>query len=101
MFKLIPDPLFTATVLIPNGDAPIPLKLKFIRKSKEDIAAWIEAAATRSDPDSLAEIIDGWVDVDTPYTVSALEDLLGNYSGAGMAIFKGYLNALSEAARKN
>jgi hypothetical protein len=101
MFKLIPDPVFTATVLIPNGDAPIPLKLKFIRKSKEDIAEWIEAAANRSDPDSLAEIIDGWVDVDAAYTTDRLKDLLSNYSGAGMAIFKGYLNGLSEAARKN
>ena len=101
MFKLVPDPLFTATVLIPNGDAPIPLKLKFIRKSKEDIAEWIEAAANRSDPDSLAEIIDGLVDVDAAYTIDRLKDLLSNYSGAGMAIFKGYLNALSEAARKN
>jgi hypothetical protein len=101
MFKLIPDPIFTATVLIPNGDEPIPLKLKFIRKGKEDVSSWIEAAAARSDTDSLTEIIDGWIDVDTPYTVSALEKMLNNYSGAGMAMFKGYLNALSEAARKN
>jgi hypothetical protein len=101
MFKLIPDQLFTATVLIPNGDAPLPLKLKFIRKSKEDVNAWIAAVDGRPIQDSLTEVINGWIDVDTPYTASALVDLLENYTGAGAAILKGYYIALSEAARKN
>lgn len=100
-FKLKPDATFTATVLIPNGDQPLPLKLKFRRKRKEDVAAWIESAAGRADTDTLGEVIDGWIEVDTPYSAEALAELLAAYSGAGMAIFGGYLRALSEAERKN
>lgn len=100
-FKLKPDATFTATVMIPNGDTPLPLKLKFRRKRKEDVAAWIESAAGRADADTLGEVIDGWTDVDTPYSSDALTEMLSAYSGAGMAIFGGYLRALSEAERKN
>lgn len=101
MFKLKPDATFLATVRIPNGDQPLPLKLKFRRKRKEEIAAWIESAAAKTDPDSLGEIIETWIDVDTDYSAEALAELLSAYSGAGMAIFAGYLRAVSEAERKN
>jgi hypothetical protein len=100
-FKLKPDATFTATVPIPNGDAPLPLKLRFKRKRKEDVAAWIASAADRPDPETLGEVIDGWIEVDTPYSAEALAELLAAYSGAGVAIFGGYLRALSEAERKN
>lgn len=101
MFKLKPDATFIATVQIPNGDAPLPLKLRFRRKRKDEVAAWIESAAGRADADTLGEIVDGWIEVDTAYSAEALAELLTNYSGAGMAIFSGYLRALSEAERKN
>lgn len=101
MFKLKPDATFTATVPIPNGDAPLPLKLRFRRKGKKDLAAWIEGSAGRDDADTLGEIIDGWMEADAPYSAEALRDMLDAYSGAGMAIFSGYLRALSEAERKN
>lgn len=101
MFKLKPDATFTATVMIPNGDAPLPLKLRFKRKSKEGVAAWYGSAQTQDDLTTLGEIIDGWIDVDTPYSSEALAELLANYTGASMAILGGYLRALSEAERKN
>ena len=41
-FKLKPDATFPATVLIPNGDAPLPLKLKFRRKRKGIVQHRIE-----------------------------------------------------------
>lgn len=101
MFKLKPEATFTATVSIPNGDAPLPLKLIFRRKSKEDLAAWIDSVPTKKDPESLGEIIEGWTDVDTPFSAEAFSALLSAYTGAGMAIFSGYLRALTEAERKN
>ena len=101
MFKLKPDATFTATVKIPNGDTPLLLKLVFRRKSKEDVSAWIDSVPTKSDPESLKEIIETWTDVDAPYSEDALKELLSAYTGAGMAIFNGYLKALTEAERKN
>lgn len=100
-FKLKPDATFVATVQIPNGDTPLPLKLRFKRKSKSDLAAWVESAAGRNDKDSIGEIIDGWEDVDADYSAAALAELLESYSGAAMAIFSGYLQAHSRAERKN
>lgn len=101
MFKLKPDATFPATIKIPNGDSPLPLKLVFRRKSKEELAAWIDSVPTKTDPESLGEIVDGWTDVDTPFTAESFRELLNAYSGAGMAIFTGYLKALTEAERKN
>ena len=101
MFKLTPPATFPATVRIPNGDEPIPLTLVFRRKSKADLAAWIDSTASRNDPDSLGEIIADWKNVETAYSSDALTEVLSAYSGAGLAIFTGYLKALSEAERKN
>ena len=101
MFKLKPDATFTATIKVPNGDAPLPLKLVFRRKSKEDLATWIDGVAKKSDHESLGEIVDGWVEVDAPFSAEAFAELLSAYTGAGMAIFTGYLKALTEAERKN
>lgn len=101
MFKLTPPATFVATVKIPNGDAPLPLTLVFRRKDKAALVTWIESTSTRADPDALGEVIADWKDVDAPYGEAALTQLLAAYSGAGMAIFSGYLRALSEAERKN
>lgn len=100
-FKLKPDATFTATVKIPNGDAPLPLTLRYRRKSKDDVAAWVDASAGRAEIDTLVDVVDGWIDVDAAFSREALAELLSNYSGAGMAIWRGYLRALSEAERKN
>lgn len=101
MFKLTPPATFPATVKIPNGDEPLPLTLVFRRKSKAELVAWIESTATRPDPDSLGEIVADWKNVDAPFSPETLSELLAAYSGAGLAIFSGYLKALSEAERKN
>lgn len=100
-FKLRPDATFMATVQIPNGDAPLPLRLRFTRKGKSELSVWMAGSQGRDDAATLAEIIDGWEDVDAAYSAAALAELLESYSGAGMAIFGGYLRALSEAERKN
>lgn len=100
-FKLKPDATFTATVLVPNGDAPLPLKLRYRRKGKAEVATWFEASAGRDEIDTLDEVVDGWIDVDAAFSREALAELLAAYSGAGMAIWRGYLRALSEAERKN
>ena len=101
MFKLKPDATFVATVKIPNGDTPLPLTLIFRRKSKEALAGWIDSVPGKDDLESLGEIVEGWKDVDAPFSPEAFAEMLSAYTGAGMAIFTGYLKALSEAERKN
>lgn len=101
MFKTTPDATFIKTVYIPNGDESLPLKLRFKRKNKPDLGAWTEAAKIKPDTESLGEVIDGWIDVDKPYSTDELTSLLLAYPGAGLAIYLGYLNGHMQAERKN
>lgn len=101
MFKLTPDATFPFTAVIPNGTAPLPIKLKGRRKSREDLAAFMGSARERSDTELLADAVAGWEDVDADFSTEALGQLLTNYAGASLAIFTAYIKAHSEAERKN
>ena len=101
MFKLIPDATFPATVLIPNGDAPLRLKVVFKRKSKEDLGEFTLRAATLDDLPLCEEILAGWEDVDEGYSRDALEKLLKAYAGGALAIYSRYLESHARAERKN
>jgi hypothetical protein len=101
MFKLTPDATFPATVQIPNGDAPLPLKVVFKRKNKTDLTEFTVRAATLNDIDLCTEIIAGWEDVEEGYSRDALEKLLSAYSGAALAIYMRYLDSHARAERKN
>jgi hypothetical protein len=101
MFKLTPDATFPATVQIPNGDAPLPLKVVFKRKSKTDLTEFTVRAATLDDLELCSEILSGWEDVEEGYSRDALEKLLTAYSGAALAIYMRYLDSHARAERKN
>lgn len=101
MFKLDPDATFPCTILIPNGDAPLPLKLTLRRKSRTDLQEFIARAKTVADRALVGEIVDGWQDVDRDFTPAALDDLIERYSGAALAIYTGYLDGHTRAERKN
>ena len=101
MFKLKPDATFVATIDIPNGDMPLPLKVEFRRKRAAEIQEWIEASKTIKGVDALLEIVVGWKDVDSEYSPAAFAELLQAYPGSELAIYLGFLRALSGAERKN
>jgi len=101
MFKLTPDATFPATVHIPNGDAPLPLKVVFKRKSKDALIEFTARAATLDDLELCTEILEGWEDVEEGYSRDALEKLLKAYSGAALAIYMRYLDSHARAERKN
>lgn len=100
-FKLIPEATFTATVQIPNGDAALPLKCEFKRKSKTELVAFVNQAGDMDDVALCEAVLSGWHDVDRAYSRDALVDLLEAYAGAPMAIYMRYLEAHSRAERKN
>lgn len=100
-FKLKPDATFTATVRIPNGDEPLPLKMTFNRKSRSGLAALIEGARDVNDVDLIMDIAAGWSEVDAPFSRDAVTELLEAYSGAALAIYGRYIEAHARAERKN
>ncbi|USE78906.1 phage tail assembly chaperone [Cupriavidus gilardii] len=116
MFKINPNPTFTATVTIPvPGGKPEKLKLTFRHKSRDqakdyfdriakEAAEAIESGKTDDvarERRALEEIVAGWEDVDQPFSGDALEQLLQNYHGAATAILDTFTTELNLARRGN
>ncbi len=110
MFKLQPNPTFSAKVEIPvpGADAPATLPLVFRHKGRKAAQAWVESAPGRQDIDFLMEIVADWgaevVGEDgqpQAFSREAFDRLLDEYPASGQAIFNAYLRELGEARRGN
>lgn len=109
MFKLNPSPTFTAQVPIsvPGLPEPLELAVTFRHKNKAALQKWMSEAGGKEDAALLHEVVEGWTGlqddagVDVPYSLTALTDLLNNYSAAHGELFRAYLRELTEAKRKN
>lgn len=109
MFRLNPDPTFTARVplSVPGVEKPLLVAFVFKHKTKAGVEAWLTGMVGKADVDALHEVIAGWSDVvDTageqvPYSHTALHDLLQNYPAAKGEIFEAYLGELTKAKAKN
>lgn len=109
MFKLNPKPTFTAPVAlsVPGMSEPLEVTFTFRHQNKTALAKWVAEAATEDSPDALHKVIASWSGIksddgaDSPYSLTALSDLLENYSTAQGEIFRAYLKELTEAKRKN
>jgi hypothetical protein len=109
MFKIAPNPTFTADVPIPvPGGSTAKLKLVFKHKTREEIREYFarvgggtDTDAAESDADVLLEILAGWEDVDADFSRDALNLLLENYPAAPRAIFDTYLAELTGQRRGN
>lgn len=109
MFKIAPNPTFTADVKVsvPGQDAPAVLTLTFRHMGRKALKAWIEGAAARQDAEFLDEAIESWRGFENAagdplaYSREALAELLDAYPAAGGEIFDAYLRALTRAREKN
>lgn len=100
-FKLKPDATFVKTVQIPNGDFPLPLKVRYKRKGRTELVDFTTRAPQLDDRDMVLEIVDGFEYTDFDFTRDALGEMFENYPGAALAIYVGYLDGLQRAERKN
>ena len=102
MFKLQPDPTFTATADVPvAGQGTKPLTLEFKYHDRDALAKFFEALPGRKDDEILAEIVVGWKDADAEYSADSLAKLLKNFPGAAGAIVRKFLEEASGARVKN
>jgi hypothetical protein len=109
MFKLVPDPQFDATVelTVPGADSKAPVVFTFARKGRAALKAWTDSATGRNDLEVLCDVVVGWRGVfddkgaEVPFSREALAQLLDAYPASGAEVFRGYLQAHFEAARKN
>lgn len=110
MFKINPNPTFTADVLLTvHGSAePAKLCVTFKHKGRKALADWIglpkkmaDAGTPVKDADYLGEVIEDWDGVDAPYSIESLDALLDAYQPAGMELYEAYIRALTESRAKN
>lgn len=109
MFKIIPNPVFSASVplTVPGQDASGVIEIEFRHKGRKELAAWIDAVKGKQDAELLAEVINGWSGVqdkdgaEAAYTPALLAQLLDTYPPAGGELFSAYLKALTESRVKN
>lgn len=109
MFKLNPAPTFVAPVplSVPGLPEPVNVTVTYRYKNKAALSAWLNAMTGKDNVALLHEVIDGWAGIsdaagaDVPYSLTALTDLLANYSAAHNELFHAYLRELTEAKTKN
>lgn len=107
MFKLQPNPTFTANVDISTPTSTAPLKLEFKHLGKEGLKKLNESATTRPDIETLSEIIVSWFDVfdnegnQIAYSADALAQLIDAYPAAPFEIYRAYINAAAGSRVKN
>lgn len=113
MIRLSPQPTFETTVglSVPGVEALAPVQFTFVHLGKREMAEWMArdqgGDKRRTDPEMLGDIVRGWAGVldeageQVPFTPAAFAQLLNAYPLAAGEIMKGYVDAYSEAARKN
>ncbi|MES2909883.1 MAG: phage tail assembly chaperone [Pseudomonadota bacterium] len=108
MFKLVPSPTFAAEVplSVPGVSQPLNVLVTFKHQNRDALKAWVFSAPQKDDVELLGGVIVTWSGVvdeagqPVPYNLSALSDLLANYSPSRSELFHAYLNELTEAKKK-
>ena len=101
MFKIDPDPVFTAPIDIPlPGGERKSFTGSFKHKGRAEAQAFLESAQG-DDVEMVAEILLGWDGVDAEFSRETLARLLDNYVGAGAAILEAWALGLAGGRAKN
>lgn len=108
MFKIIPNPTFTANVklTVPGQAEPAVVEIEFRHKGKAAYKLWLENADGKTDQVFLGEVIvnipmadkDG---KELPYTEKRLGMMLDAYPASGIEILAAYSTGLMESRAKN
>jgi len=110
MFKIDPEPTFTAEVelSVPGQPAAL-LSVRWKHLTRDKLREWIDGLADLklSDVDGLDFVIAGWDGVidqqgqDVPYSKDRLRSLLGSYHAASAELVRAYVRALTESRLGN
>ena len=104
MLKIKHDPTFIAKVEIPiPGGSKAEVKIEFKHKTKAELDSFLnsEEAKTRSDLDTMMEVVKGWAGIDAEFSRESMDALLDQYHGAARAIISAYLLELTQARLGN
>jgi len=109
MFKINPNPTFTAAVplTVPGLPEPLEVNFTFRHKNEAQLAAWVLESKGHDEVAVLHGLIVSWSGIkddegnEVPYSLTALTDLVGNYWAAKDEIATAYRKELRESKIKN
>lgn len=94
-------PTFKAHVDIPvPGRRAEKVEFTFRHRTREDLAAWLDALEDKSPADVVLEAASGW-ELEEPFDKDHVEELLSNYLGSFRSLLDTYLQELAGARAKN
>lgn len=98
---LVANPTFKAKVGVPvAGGSPVEVEFVFKHRTKTALETWVASRAERSDVESVTDMASGW-ELAEEFNAANVETLIENYGGAGLAIFKAYVDQLVQARLGN
>lgn len=103
MFKLDPNPTFTAQVagFKPGAGASESIAVTFAHRGRKELSELAERMGEMSVLDLLCEMMTGWKDVPLDFTRENVERLCDMYPAFPDAVIATYRRELTEARRKN
>lgn len=88
------EPTFQEKVAIPiAGGESVDVIMTFKHRTKSELQEFIGSRAEKPDYETFMEMVIGW-ELEDPFTVDSVKELLENYIGAGLATYKKYLDEL-------
>lgn len=105
MFKINPNPTFTADVplSVPGQADPVIVKVTFKHKSKPALLDFEERIRDKKTKieELLFEIVEDWSGIDAPCTQETITTLAANYIAAPVEIITAYNKELVRSKIKN
>lgn len=103
MFKLDPNPTFTAPVsgFKPGQGADETIVVTFKYRGRKELEEMVGAMADQTVLDLLLDVMVGWRDVPLDFTRENVEKLCDLYPAFAQAVLVTYRRELTEARRKN
>jgi Phage tail assembly chaperone len=99
--KLVPAPTFCAKVGIPMaGGEAVQVEFTFKHRTRDALDEFIRTRAERDDIESFLAMVEGW-ELEDEFNRENVILLLQNYIGAGLAVYRTYVEELVQAKLKN
>lgn len=100
--KLNPDPTFTAPVNIPTPSGDVQIRVVFKYRDRTAFGDFMTfVVQCKTDTEVMMELMEGWHDVDTPFSQAAVELLMKNYHASAKAIMSTYIQELTQQKMGN
>lgn len=103
MFRIKPDPKFSADVqlTVPGQAEPAKVNMTFKYKTRDQLVEFGERIKDIPVEDAVAEIVEDWSGVDAKCTKENIKLLVGSYIPSGMEILTAYHRELHQSRVKN